>query len=182
MTGIALSARAAALACAVLPLPLAGAWAAGDVVAEAKAAVAKFAGPQTAWEGPTSGPKAEPGKKIVYVSGDENNDICRLYGVFQKEAGQQIGWDVTIIDGKGDLFVACYEPSRILRLDRSGNVEVYVEDPTAHTLCHPTNIAFDGPLLYAANLGRWHISRVETNTKGRPLWAWARPRPVSLPG
>jgi ribose transport system substrate-binding protein len=101
MTGIALAARAAALACAVLPLPLAGAGAAGDVVAEAKAAVTKFAGPQTAWEGPTTGPKAEPGKKIVYVSGDENNDICRLYGVFQKEAGQQIGWDVTIIDGKG---------------------------------------------------------------------------------
>ena len=69
----------------------------------------------------------------------------------------------------GDLFIACYEPSRILRLDRAGRVEVYVEDPTAHTLCHPTNIAFDGPLLYAANLGRWHITRVETDTTGRRL-------------
>ena len=90
--------------------------------------------------------------------------------------------DGLAFDDAGDLFIACYEPSRILRLDRAGRVEVYVEDPTAHTLCHPTNIAFDGPLLYAANLGRWHISRVETNTKGRPLWAWARPRPVSPPG
>jgi hypothetical protein len=65
--------------------------------------------------------------------------------------------------------VACYEPSRILRIDRSGQVEVYVEDVTAHTLCHPTNIAFDGRWLYAANLGRWHISRIETNTTGPRL-------------
>ena len=71
-----------------------------DQIADAKAAVARFAGPQTTWNGPTTGPKAEPGKKIVYLSGDENNDICRLYGVFQKEAGQKIGWDVTIIDGR----------------------------------------------------------------------------------
>jgi ribose transport system substrate-binding protein len=101
MTGIALAARAAALACGALSLSLASAGAADDVVAEARAAVARFAGPQTAWEGPTSGPKAEPGKKIVYLSGDENNDICRLYGVFQQEAGRQIGWEVTVIDGKG---------------------------------------------------------------------------------
>lgn len=72
--------------------------------------------------------------------------------------------DGLAFDGRGDLFVACYEPSRILRLDRSGRVEVYVEDPTAHTLCHPTNIAFDGKWLYAANLGRWHITRIETDT------------------
>ncbi len=70
-------------------------------VVAAKAAVAKYAGPQTVWEGPTSAPKPDKGKKVVYLSGDEQNDISHLYGVYIKEAGEKLGWDVTIIDGKG---------------------------------------------------------------------------------
>jgi len=31
----------------------------------------------------------------------EQNDISHLYGVYIKEAGQKLGWDVTVIDGKG---------------------------------------------------------------------------------
>jgi len=72
-----------------------------QVVAKAKAAVAKYAGPQTTWEGPTSAPPPDRGKKIVFLSGDEQNDISHLYGVYIKEAGLTLGWDVTIIDGKG---------------------------------------------------------------------------------
>ena len=53
------------------------------------------------WEGPTKAPKPEPGKKIVFLSGDEQNDISHLYGVYIKEAGEKLGWNVTIIDGKG---------------------------------------------------------------------------------
>ena len=72
-----------------------------DAVADAKAAVAQYAGPQTTWEGPTSAPKPDAGKKIVFLSGDEQNDISHLYGVYIKEAGEKLGWKVTIIDGKG---------------------------------------------------------------------------------
>ena len=72
-----------------------------DAVSDAKAAVAKYAGPQTTWEGPAKGPKPEPGKTIVFLSGDEQNDISHLYGQYIKEAGAKLGWDVTIIDGKG---------------------------------------------------------------------------------
>jgi sugar lactone lactonase YvrE len=78
----------------------------------------------------------------------------------------------------GRLYVACYEPSQILAVDlESGAVSVVAHDPTAHDLCHPTNIAFrpppapasasasasPGPLgfsLIAANLGRWHLSEI----------------------
>ena len=49
-------------------------------------------------------------------------------------------------------------------------VEVYVEDPTAHLLAHPTNVAFSGAALYTANLGRWHITRIDSDTSARPLW------------
>ena len=72
-----------------------------DAVSDAKAAVAKYAGPQTTWEGPTKAPKPEPGKKIVFLSGDEQNDISHLYGVYIKQAGEKLGWNVTVIDGKG---------------------------------------------------------------------------------
>ena len=53
--------------------------ASADAVSDAKAAVAKYAGPQTTWEGPTKAPKPEAGKKIVFLSGDEQNDISHLY-------------------------------------------------------------------------------------------------------
>ncbi len=88
---------AASLGC----LLLAGVASGDEVVDHAKAVVAKLSGPQTEWTGPTSAPKPAAGMKIVYLSGDENNDICRLYGVFMGEAASHIGWTVTVIDGKG---------------------------------------------------------------------------------
>lgn len=70
----------------------------------------------------------------------------------------------------GTVLVGCYEPSRLLRIPAEGGpAEVYIEDPTAHLFAHPTNIAFDGRWLYTANLGRWHITRVDTDTTGRNL-------------
>src|SRR4051794_25656615 len=74
---------------------------AADIVADATKAVAAYAGAQTEWTGPTSSPKPLPGKKVVYLSGDEQNDISRSYGLYMKEAGEQLGWQVTVIDGKG---------------------------------------------------------------------------------
>ena len=72
-----------------------------DAVSDAKAAVEKYSGPQTKWEGPTAAPKPDKGKKVVFLSGDEQNDISHLYGTYIKQAGEKLGWEVTIIDGKG---------------------------------------------------------------------------------
>jgi sugar lactone lactonase YvrE len=87
--------------------------------------------------------------------------------------------DGIAFDDHGALFVSCYEPSRVLRISPDGKtVEVYIEEPTAHLFAHPTNIAFDGPALYTANLGRWHITKINSDTTGTPLWrrvAEARP-------
>ena len=78
--------------------------------------------------------------------------------------------DGIAFDDSGALFVGCYEPSRILRVPAGGGqAEIYIEDSTAHLFAHPTNIAFDGSRLYTANLGRWHVTRVETDTYGTPL-------------
>src|SRR5215469_4711159 len=68
---------------------------------EVKTEVVKFAGPQSDWRGPTSSPKPDPGKKIAYMSTDEQNDASREWGQAIKEAAAKIGWQVTIIDGHG---------------------------------------------------------------------------------
>ena len=75
--------------------------AAADPVAAARAAVARYAGPQTHWEGPTSAPKPKPGQYVVYLSGDEQNDISHEYGLYMGDAARHLGWRFTVIDGKG---------------------------------------------------------------------------------
>jgi gluconolactonase len=79
--------------------------------------------------------------------------------------------DGLAFDDSGALFVSCYEPSRVLRVPAGGGAaEIYIEDATAHVLAHPTNIAFDGARMVTANLGRWHVTTIETDTTGTPLW------------
>jgi len=78
----------------------AGSALADDIVEQARKDLVIYAGPQNEWRGPTSSPKPSPGKKIVYISNDENNDASRAWGVAIKEIGPKIGWQVTIIDGK----------------------------------------------------------------------------------
>lgn len=79
--------------------------------------------------------------------------------------------DGIAFDGAGNLIVGCYEPSRLLRLSPDGlTVDILIEDVTAHVLCHPTNIAFDGDTLYTANLGRWHITQIAMDLGAPALW------------
>lgn len=62
----------------------------------------------------------------------------------------------------GRLYIGCYEPSQVLRADLdTGTVETVLADPTAHLLCHPTNLAFRGSELFTSNLGRWHITLID---------------------
>jgi sugar lactone lactonase YvrE len=77
--------------------------------------------------------------------------------------------DGLALDDIGNLFIACYEPSRIMCLDTSGKMGILVEDNDAHLLCHPTNIAFRGSELFTTNLGRWHITQITTKTFGKIL-------------
>lgn len=70
------------------------------------------------------------------------------------------------MDKKGNLYVCCYEPSRLYRINSNNEVELLISDPTAHTLCHPTNCAFRGEDLFTSNLGRWHITRFRVGEEG----------------
>ncbi|MBV8567543.1 MAG: substrate-binding domain-containing protein [Methylobacteriaceae bacterium] len=91
------------LGAAILALMQTGARAADPqaVIDRAIENVKKFAGPQTTWDGPTSAPPLAKGKSIVFLSGDEQNDISHLYGVYMKNAADKMGWKLTVIDGHG---------------------------------------------------------------------------------
>lgn len=83
--------------------------------------------------------------------------------------------DGVAVDSEGRLYVSCYAPSRIYRVVPGEAPEVLIDDWEAHTLCNPTNIAFGGPdaaQLIAANLGRWHLTRIDLTplgVRGAPL-------------
>ncbi len=78
--------------------------------------------------------------------------------------------DGLAFDVAGNLYVACYEPSRIYRITPDKRVDLLIDDPDAHTLCHPTNCAFRGTELFISNLGRWHITQLDVGVEGLPLF------------
>lgn len=80
--------------------------------------------------------------------------------------------DGLAFDMEGNLYVSCYAPNKIFKVTPGQEVSVLVDDWEAHTLSNPTNIAFGGPNLdqiFAANIGRWHITRIDAGIKGLPL-------------
>lgn len=72
----------------------------------------------------------------------------------------------------GGVVVSCYRPDRIVHIDAAGTVQTVAEDPQGTLLGGPTNVAFAGPALdrlVCANLGRWHLSLVDSGLRGMPL-------------
>ena len=90
----------------------------------------------------------------------EREDVAQLHGSLP---------DGLALDVEGNLYVGCYEPSRVLRIHPSGQVETLYHDVTAHTLAHPTNVAFRGTTMFTSNLGRWHLTRLEVAVEGLKL-------------
>lgn len=74
-----------------------------DPVQAAIEATARRTSPQTQWFGPTSGPRAATGKKIVCINADSKNPIENLWGNSVAEAAKTIGWEVSVLDGKGTV-------------------------------------------------------------------------------
>ncbi len=74
-----------------------------DAVEDAKAYVAEASQPNPPWTGPTTGPVAQQGKTIVYVSADQRNGGVLGVSEGVEEAAAAIGWEVRVIDGQGSV-------------------------------------------------------------------------------
>ncbi len=80
--------------------------------------------------------------------------------------------DGLAFDAAGNLYVSCYSPNTIYKVTENKEVIVLISDWEAHSLANPTNIAFGGAhfdQIYTANLGRWHITRINAGIAGHPL-------------
>jgi ribose transport system substrate-binding protein len=100
---LALAACGAGAATSNSKLSSSQAKAAAAILASSKAAVAAATSPVTAWDGPTTGPKAQKNKFVVYVSEDQNNAGAAGVGAGVEQAAKEIGWKFKLIDAGGTV-------------------------------------------------------------------------------
>ena len=93
---------ATAMLALALLLPAASAQA-QDAMQVMKDTVAKYAGKKDKWDGPTAGPAAATGKKVVFLGGDMKNGGIVGAANGATEAAKVLGWDLRIIDGQGTV-------------------------------------------------------------------------------
>jgi gluconolactonase len=118
-----------------------------------------------------------PGGRDLYVAETFANRVSRIAirddgsaGDCRQVAATPDAWpDGLAFDVDGNLYVGCYEPSQVLRIDPAGQVEVLFREWSAHLLAHPTNLAFRGTTMFTTNLGRWHLTRLEVGAEGLAL-------------
>jgi ribose transport system substrate-binding protein len=74
-----------------------------DYVKMAKDYIAKVTAPGAPWTGPTTGPKGQEKKLVIYVSADQRNGGAQGVGDGAQEAAKVLGWDFRILDGQGSV-------------------------------------------------------------------------------
>jgi ribose transport system substrate-binding protein len=93
-----LSFSAISMACAVSNV-----YAADDVLAQAQTYTANVTKSDQPWTGPTTGPAAQRGKTIVFVSADQRDSGPRGVAEAVQQAAHAIGWNYRLIDGQGSI-------------------------------------------------------------------------------
>jgi gluconolactonase len=119
----------------------------------------------------------DAGGRNLYVAETMANRVFRIPIADDGAAGEREevatlpgAWpDGLAFDAAGRLYVGCYEPSQVLRIAPEGAVEVLFREWSAHLLAHPTNLAFRGTTMFTANLGRWHVSKLDVGVEGLRL-------------
>jgi len=80
--------------------------------------------------------------------------------------------DGVALDSEGAMYVGCYRPDRIWRIDPLGRIEVLAEDPDGVVLNQPANVAFAGEgrgRLAVSSLGGWSLVWADVGAVGLPL-------------
>ena len=108
-----------------------------------------------------------PGVERIEIRADGSAGKRSVYAKIPKALPDGLAFDA-----RGNLYVTCYTPARIYKVARDRRVSLLLDDWEAHTLANPTNIAFGGKKfdqLFAANLGRWHITQIDLRVRGAPM-------------
>ncbi len=96
------------------------ALASDDYLARARKVVEAAVQPSPAWDGPTTGPKAQPGKIIVYVASDLRNGGVLGVSDGVAQAVHVIGWKVRILDGQGTVSGRTAAMNQAMALNPAG--------------------------------------------------------------
>ena len=108
-----------------------------------------------------------PGVECVTIQPDGSAGARSLYCTLPETVPDGLAFDV-----EGNLYVSCYAPNKIFKVTPAKAVSVLIDDWEAHTISNPTNIAFGGSALdqlFVANIGRWHITKIDAGITGLPL-------------
>jgi gluconolactonase len=108
-----------------------------------------------------------PGVERVFINEDGSAGAREVFATLPESVPDGLAFD-----DQGNLYVSCYAPNKIFRVSPNREVTTLIDDWEAHTLSNPTNIAFGGPdfdQLFVANLGRWHLSKIDLGIKGLKL-------------
>ena len=114
---------------------------ADDPVAAARERVALATAHVTEWDGPTTGPAAQPGKNIVYVSTDQRNGGAAGVGKGVEEAAAALGWNLTVMDGQGTVTGQSSVLSQAIALQPDGIILGAVDFLIAISYCESVRMA-----------------------------------------
>ena len=140
-------------------------------VLQAKTAVTAATAHVTTWSGPTSGPKAQTGKLIIYVSSDQTNGGSSGVGKAVEAAAQTIGWHFKLLDGKGTVAGQSDALSQAIALKPNGIVLGGFDAVSQKT-----------QITKAASLGikvvGWHASSSPGPIQSPPVFASVESDPI----
>lgn len=108
-----------------------------------------------------------PGVERIAIEPDGKAGKREVYCTLPRTCPDGVAFDM-----EGNLYISCYTPNHIYKVNTKQEIELLVEDWEAHTITNPTNIAFSlqgDSYLYATSLGRWNISRMRMPVKGLAL-------------
>jgi sugar lactone lactonase YvrE len=108
-----------------------------------------------------------PGVERIEISPDGSAGRREVFCTLPRTVPDGIAFDED-----ENLYISCYTPNAIYKVWPNQTTALLVEDWEAHILSNPTNIAFGGSRLdqlFTANLGRWHLNRIDIGVRGLPL-------------
>jgi gluconolactonase len=111
-------------------------------------------------------------RRLYMVESDTNRVFVLDTDTFQSHVfAEDVGRlpDGLALDEAGTLYCSCYASDDIHRISPDGKKTLFAYDPFAILLSRPTNMAFDGEWMYAANLGRTTVTRAKVDVRGQLL-------------
>jgi ribose transport system substrate-binding protein len=107
---------------------------------------------QTEWTGPNTGPKAATGKKIVCVNANSQNGVEALWGESVAEAAKRIGWEITVLDGKGTVQGQVAAINQAISMKVNGIVTSANAEPLQAVIKEAVNAGIPVVGIHASNV------------------------------